>query len=421
MIGQAIKQRLLWYWFGAGFLSTGLVLAAIFGLVFAAMGASFAGCNSDGIPAPATGAAGPAPSAYALQSIPPERLRLYERAGRRYDLDWSFLASIGAQECNNGTCSGVNSAGCAGPMQIAFVRGSECSPGSGPTLWERYGVSIHPGQAPDINDPGDAIFTAARLLREDMGAPPTGSSYGEYREAACHYYGACADETVTYADEVMARAVQYGFDGAGSPEASSPSLAQPPSEEPTETCNAPIFGEGEAGSAAIVALAESQIGQGEHRPGSNCTKFGPCEEWCSLFVSWVWQHAGVPLPGTPAEYGYSGSLYSWVAEHHGLVLPPTAMPSPGDAVFFGAGPTASVHVGIVARVLPDGRIETIDGNDVNNEVGRAGPFLPSEATAQNAHIYGYAAPPSAPQKPSDETGSKTQPSHAHGRQEGRTR
>ena len=89
---------------------------------------------------------GTAPSAYALQSIPPERLRLYEQAGARFDIDWSFLASIGAQECGNGDCAGVNSAGCAGPMQIAYVRGSPCSPGAGPTLWERYAVNAHPGQ-----------------------------------------------------------------------------------------------------------------------------------------------------------------------------------------------------------------------------------------------------------------------------------
>ena len=151
---------------------------------------------------------GPTPSAYALQSIPPERLRLYEQAGTRFDIDWSFLASIGAQECGNGDCAGTNSSGCAGPMQIAYVRGSPCSPGRGPTLWERYAVSADPGQAPSINDPADAIYTAARILREDMGAPPTGGSYDEYREAACHYYGACADASVSYAEEVMARGLR---------------------------------------------------------------------------------------------------------------------------------------------------------------------------------------------------------------------
>jgi hypothetical protein len=279
-------------------------------------------------------------------------------------------------------------------MQIAYVRGSPCSPGSGPTLWERYAVSAHPGVPPNIDDPGDAIFTAARILRQDMGAPSTGGSYGEYREAACHYYGACGDSTVAYADEVMARAVQYGFNGSGSPAPSSPPLAQPPSEEPIDTCSASSFTQGETGDSAIVKLAESQIGQNEQPEGSNCTKFGPCEEWCSLFVAWVWQHAGVPLPGQTAAYSYSGSLYTWVREHGGRVLPPIATPAPGDAIFYGSGPSESAHVGIVAQDLTDGRIVTVEGNYAGH-VTRVGPFQPAHPVGEAAPVYGYAQPPSA--------------------------
>jgi hypothetical protein len=378
-----------WWWLGAAFSSAGLMLVAVFGIFLAAIGGSFTGCEAKSLPVTVTGPAGPAPSAYALQSIPPERLALYEQAGRRFDIDWSFLASIGAQECGNGSCAGVNSSGCAGPMQIAYVRNSPCSPGSGPTLWERFAVSSHAGQAPDINDPGDAIYTAARILR-DMGAPPTGGSYNQYREAACHYYGACGDPTVAYAAEIMARAVQYGFDGAGSPAPSSPPLAQPPSEseEPASACSGSYFSEGEAGSAGIVKLAKSQIGQSEHPEGSNCTKYGPCEEWCSLFVAWVWQHAGVALPGAPADYGYSGSLYTWVKEHDGRTLLATARPAPGDAVFYGTGPSDSAHVGIVAEVLTD------EGN-YENKVTRVGPFPPASPIGEKAAIYGYAQPPAA--------------------------
>lgn len=382
------KRRLLW-WLLAGTGSTGLAVLAIFGIAVAVLGASFTGCQ--GTDEPALASTGPTPSAYALQSIPPERLRLYEQAGSKFDIDWSFLASIGAQECDNGECAGTNSSGCAGPMQIAYVRGSACSPGDGETLWERYGVSAHPGHAPNINDPADAIYTAARILREDMGAPPTGGTYNEYRQAACHYYGACSDSTVSYADEVMARAVQYGFTGTGSPIASSPPLSQPVS---TSGCSASTFTPGAASSSQIVRVAESQLGQGEQPPGSNCTIYGPCEEWCSLFASWVWQHAGVPLPGSTATYGYSGSLYTWAKESGGRILPATATPAPGDAVFYGSGPSESAHVGIVQRVYPDGRITTIEGNYANH-VALVGPFLPAHATSEGetAPIYGYAQPP----------------------------
>lgn len=382
------KRRLLW-WILAGTGSTGLAVLAIFGIAVAVLGASFTGCQSGSEPALAS--TGPTPSAYALQSIPPERLRLYEQAGSKFDIDWSFLASIGAQECDNGECAGTNSSGCAGPMQIAYVRGSACSPGDGPTLWERYGVSAHPGHAPNINDPADAIYTAARILREDMGAPATGGTYNEYHQAACHYYGACSDSTVSYADEVMARAVQYGFTGTGAPTPSSPTLSQPVS---TSGCSANTFTPEAASSSQIVRVAESQLGQGEQPPGSNCTIYGPCEEWCSLFASWVWQHAGVPLPGSTATYGYSGSLYTWAKESGGRILPATATPAPGDAIFYGSGPSESAHVGIVQRVYPDGRITTIEGNYANH-VALVAPFLPAHATSEGetAPIYGYAQPP----------------------------
>jgi hypothetical protein len=386
-------RSVLWWWLAAGSLSTTLGLLAIFALAVAVLGASFRGCEATSAPAAASG---PPPSATALQDIPPVRLRLYQQAGARFDIDWTFLASIGAQECGNGECAGVNSSGCAGPMQIAYIRGSPCSPGNGPTLWERYAVNADPGQPLSIDDPADAIYTAARILRQDMGAPPAGGTYSEYRQAACRYYGACADASVSYADEVMARAVQYGFTGAGSPQATSPSLSQPVTGQPGG-CSAAIFTP-QAGSASqIVRVAESQVGQGEHPPGSDCTSYGPCEEWCSLFAAWVWKEAGVPLPGSTALYGYSGSLYTWVSEHGARVLPANARPSPGDGVFYGAGPSDSVHVGIVTRVLPDGEIVTVEGNYAGH-VTRVGPFHPASPVGERGPVYGYAQPP-APNPP----------------------
>lgn len=384
---KALAKRKLLLWLLGCFGGGGLMFVAIFGFAVAVFGASFSGCQVGGESA-AAAVAGPTPSAYALQSIPPERLRLYEQAGARFNIDWAFLASIGAQECSNGECAGTNSAGCAGPMQIAYLRGSPCSPGDGPTLWERYGVSTHAGQTPNVDDPADAIYTAARILREDMGAPATGGSYNEYRQAACRYYGACSDSTVSYAEEVMARAVQYGFTGEGAPSASSPPLAEPVN---STGCQATTPAPGGRASS-VVKVAESQLGAGEHPEGSNCTIYGPCEEWCSLFTAWVWQHAGVPLPGPTAAYGYSGSLYTWAKENGGRVLTPSATPAPGDAIFYGSGPSESAHVGIVVQVLANGQIITVEGNYAGH-VARVGPFSPSHPVGENAPVYGYAQPP----------------------------
>lgn len=358
------------------------LLAAIVATVMALLGAELACVGGGG------GPAGPAPSRSVLREIPAARLHIYQAAGRRFDIDWAFLASIGTQECGTGSCPGVNPSGCAGPMEIAYVRESPCSPGPGPTIWERFRVDADGGGA-DIFDPADAVFTAAHILRADLGAPPTGGSYAAYREAACHYYGACADAAANYADEVMARAVRYGFGPEGTVEGSA-AEAQTPLAQGASCEGSAVSG---TSGSAIARIARSQLGEGEHPPGSNCTKYGPCEVWCALFVAWVWQHAGIKMAGGTAPYAYSGSFYGWVKEHGGRVLPSGATPSPGDAVLYGWGPEASEHVGIVERVLA-GQITTIDGN-FGDQVSRVGPFPPSLAVVDGepAPIYAYAQPP----------------------------
>lgn len=217
------------------------VLAALTGTVMALVGADLS-CVGAGSTAQA------APTRSAAQEIPPARLRLYRAAGRRFDIDWAFLASVGAQECGHGSCAGDNGYGCAGPMQISVRRGSPCSPGSGPTLWETHGVDANGDGRADPDHPADAVFTAARVLRQAKGAPPAGGTYAAYRQAACNYYGACGDSAAPYADQVMARAVQYGFDGRGAPPPSDPSGAER------------AAGSGEGGCASSVKAGAGPLG-----------------------------------------------------------------------------------------------------------------------------------------------------------------
>ena len=388
----------------AGILAVAVV--SVVGTVMAILGSEIAcmGGGGSAVAAPATKAA--------VREIPPKRLRIYQQAGQRFDVDWAFLASIGYQECGHGTCAEVNPSGCGGPMQIGMVRESACSPGSGPTIWERYHVDADGGGA-DPFSPADAIFTAARMLRPVFGL--AGDSYAAYREVACNYYGACADGVANYADEVMSRAVEYGFGGKGSPPSTSSAAT-----EPAANGGGPSCGSSSAAGASgneIVRIAQSQLGTPEDPPGTNCNPYGPCVEWCSLFVAWVWKRAGVPLEGSTATYAYSGTVYEWAEAHEGgglagatapgeppfstaepngaRVLPPSATPAPGDAVLYGTGPTDSDHIGIVERVFPGGQITTIDGN-FGNRVARSGPFLPSQAVQYGmpAPIFGYAHPPS---------------------------
>ena len=223
----------------AGLATGGVLLVAMLGAVLAITGADLA-CHSTGPSASQSPA-----TAMARDEIPAARLRLYQAAGRRFDLEWTFLAAIGAQECHHGSCAGDNGSGCAGPMQIAVRRHSPCSPGGGPTLWERFKVDADRDGHADVNDPADAIFTAARILRSAKGAPPTGGSYAEYRQAACRYYGACADAASSYADEVMARAVRYGFHGTGTPGAEQPGASASPLEL-ADGCSVAARADGEA-------------------------------------------------------------------------------------------------------------------------------------------------------------------------------
>jgi CHAP domain len=144
-----------------------------------------------------------------------------------------------------------------------------------------------------------------------------------------------------------------------------------------------------AATGSIVGIAQSQVGV---VASGNCQPYGPCEDWCSLFATWVWRAAGVPVP----SLGFSGALYDWAAGHT-EVFPADATPQPGWAVFFGTGPqttTTSVHVALVESVLPDGEMTIINGNFAGR-VMRTGPCQPAAAQQgceAPAPIYGYASP-----------------------------
>jgi hypothetical protein len=157
----------------------------------------------------------------------------------------------------------------------------------------------------------------------------------------------------------------------------------------------PPIADPSATASAIVSVANSQVASDPDR-GAYCNPYGPCEEWCALFATWVWQHAGVPIP----SYAFTGSIYGWAASTTG-VLPPTATPSVGDDVLYGTGPgstATSLHVGVIVQTWPDGAIVTIEGDagpapDGSLAVVINGPYLPSQSESYNGMpIYAYAAP-----------------------------
>ncbi len=121
--------RRLWPLAAAG--TAALIAALATAAVMAVFGASVSCLGDVGQAAPAGGK----PNG-SFGGIPAARLQIYEAAGTRFDISWPFLASIGVQECGTDGHCGVAPSGCAGVMEIAYVRGSACSPDpSAPTLW----------------------------------------------------------------------------------------------------------------------------------------------------------------------------------------------------------------------------------------------------------------------------------------------
>ena len=137
----------------------------------------------------------------------------------------------------------------------------------------------------------------------------------------------------------------------------------------------------------ILSLAEQQLGYLDH--GDYCTKFGPCETWCSLFVTWVWRHAGVPVP----SLAFTGYLYDW-AQATTAVEGARGVPAPGDAVLFGTGPSTvstSLHTGIVEAVYP-GYLVTIEGDSLHAVRRYVVPLRDPQLVGEPGPIYAYASP-----------------------------
>jgi hypothetical protein len=144
---------------------------------------------------------------------------IYAGAQRVFGVNWLLVASIHKQESAfstaPGTYHGLNFAGCCGgPMQFNVTDGPV-------STWDLVRDSYLDGERPahydhmtaehpSIYDDFDSIMAAAHLLSAD------GAEYGldgAAWDAAYDYYGHDA-EGVSYADEVLARAIgwsQHGF------------------------------------------------------------------------------------------------------------------------------------------------------------------------------------------------------------------
>lgn len=123
-----------------------------------------------------------------------------------------------------------------------------------------------------------------------------------------------------------------------------------------------------ATATKVLNIARSQLGY--QAPSGYRGKFnrwyGMPGSWCDMFISWVGVNAGAraiigKAAYTPSHAGWFQSIGRW-----------GHTPRRGAIVFFnwpGDGVDRIQHVGIVEKVLGDGRIQTIEGNTTSGVWG----------------------------------------------------
>jgi hypothetical protein len=139
---------------------------------------------------------------------------------------------------------------------------------------------------------------------------------------------------------------------------------------------APAPAAGGSAGQRILAAAQGEVGQAESPPGSNdspriamyrqATAGSGVGPWCAYFTSWAAAQAGVPVGERGQGFGSVDALYAW-AQRSGKALPAGATPSPGDLIVF------NEHIGVVEAVLPNGQVQTIEGNSSDRVSRRTHP------------------------------------------------
>jgi Bacterial tandem repeat domain 1/CHAP domain len=128
---------------------------------------------------------------------------------------------------------------------------------------------------------------------------------------------------------------------------------------------------------AIVQTAIAQIGRDDGDcPAPGCFN-GNGGEWCSEFVSWVYNQAGAPFTGGGAGgwlLSNTTKIRNWFSAHATYLDRSVSWsgvePQPGDYVFISRVGTDREHSGIVEYVDVDGALHTIEGNNAGRRVGR---------------------------------------------------
>lgn len=125
----------------------------------------------------------------------------------------------------------------------------------------------------------------------------------------------------------------------------------------------------EADPDKVVATGRAELGVSESPAFTNRTKYGEWYgmngvPWCAIWVSWVFAHAGFPLPAirTSKGFAYVPDVVDWAQQTQTWRRVGKYTPKRGDLVVFTFGGKRPDHIGIVQGVLEDGRVWTLEGN-----------------------------------------------------------
>lgn len=121
-----------------------------------------------------------------------------------------------------------------------------------------------------------------------------------------------------------------------------------------------------ASATAVLNVARSQLGYIEGR--DNDTKFGRWygmnrQPWCAMFISWC--AATAKASDIIPRHAYTPTGAEWFQKHGQW----GHTPHRGAIVYFRFSGPRIHHVGIVEDILPDGRIQTIEGNTASADLG----------------------------------------------------
>jgi len=130
----------------------------------------------------------------------------------------------------------------------------------------------------------------------------------------------------------------------------------------------------------IIATAAAENGAKENPPNTNQNKYGAWYgmngvPWCAIFVSWVFDKAGLPLGKIDSVKGfhYCPSAYNYWKRNNQL----TYSPQPGDIVLYDwRGDGLSDHTGIfVTWVKPNDTFTAWEGNTSFNNDSDGGQVM----------------------------------------------